>query len=145
MPYLLVLAYQQVNLNHNDQFFVCTRYYVWHLPTTVHNNMDRLSTISIQNLICSAIFGQIEPPRSVECLPHYGSIGVKCLCQGHNHAQPSSGTKLRVDNFAVANLRSYSLSCITTNWDESVKRLFQGQLHSMPGVGIELANLVINI
>ena len=48
-------------------------------------------------------------------------IGVKCLSQEHNDVLPGSGTKHKVDNFAIANLRFYPLSCIAASWDESVK------------------------
>ena len=43
--------------------------------------------------------------------PRYGNICGKCFSQGHKDALLSSGTELRVDDIAVAKLRSYPLSC----------------------------------
>ena len=57
------------------------------------------------------MFGQTGPSQRVDCLaPGCGSVSVKCLSQRHNNALPSSETVPRVDNLAVANLRSYPLS-----------------------------------
>ena len=62
------------------------------------------------------------PPRLVDCLIPLYSIGVKCLPQGHNDTLTSLGTELRVDNLAVANMRSFPPSCTAAGWDDSVKR-----------------------
>ena len=70
---------------------------------------SRLSTTTTRILIRYAIYSQIGPPLRVDCLARYGSIGVKCLFQGHNDALFRSGTEPRSDNLAVANLRTYPL------------------------------------
>ena len=73
--------------------------------------MDHLSTTSAQSLIRHAIYSQTGPPRRVDAWHSYGSISVKCLFHRYNDQLPSSGTEPKVDNLAVANLRSYLLSC----------------------------------
>ena len=72
---------------------------------------SRLWTTSTRNLTLHAIISQIGPTRRVDALLHYRNIGVKCLCPGYNDTLPSSGTEPTVKNLAIANLRSYSLSC----------------------------------
>ena len=51
---------------------------------------------------------------------------MKCLSQRHNNTLPSSRTKPKADNLAIANLHSYPLSCTTASWDDSIKCLSQG-------------------
>ena len=77
-----------------------------------------------RSLIYHAIFSPTGLPRRVDWLAHYGIIVVKCLFQGHSNTLSVSGTKPRVDNFAIANLRSYPLTCTTASWNGSVKCLF---------------------
>ena len=62
-----------------------------------------------RNIICLAIFSLTGTPQWVDTWPHYGNISVGYIFQ--EHIAPISGTKLKVINFAVANLCSYSLSC----------------------------------
>ena len=59
-------------------------------------------------------------PTWIVCLPHqykiawprYGrGVGVNYFSQRHTDTLPCSGIEPRVNNFAVANLRSYLLSC----------------------------------
>ena len=59
------------------------------------------------------MFSKTRPLRSVDVWPRNGRIGVKCLSQGFE--DPISGSKVesRVYSLAIANLRSYPLSCTT--------------------------------
>ena len=68
-------------------------------------------------------------------------IVVKRLFQGHNDLLPSSGTEPRLDNLAVANLRSFPLSCTAVSWDNSIKCPSQRHNSNMPSVGIEQVTL----
>ena len=56
----------------------------------------------------------------------------------------SSGSEPRVDNLAVANLRSYPLSCTVASWDNDVKVSLSSTLKRfIPSVGIEKATLLL--
>ena len=57
----------------------------------------------------TCIFSRSGLSQQVNSWPCYESICIKCFSQGRNDALPSLGTKPSVDNFAVANLRSYML------------------------------------
>ena len=51
---------------------------------------------------------------------------MKCLSQGHDDALHFTGTELRADNLAIANLCVFPLSVTATNWDNGVEILSQG-------------------
>ena len=68
-------------------------------------------------------FSQTGTPGWVDCLAHYGSIGVKSFFLEHNDALPISETGPKVNNLATANLHSYPISCTAASWDASVKGL----------------------
>ena len=89
-----------------------------------HTNFYHLSTTHTQNLIRHAIISHTRPPQRVDCLAHYGSIGMKCLFQGHNDTLRSSQTKPRADNLAIANLHFILLICTPASWDDGIKCLF---------------------
>ena len=72
--------------------------------------------------------------------PRCESIGVKCLSLGHNDHLPTSGTESRVDNLAIAKLRSYLLSCTAAKVRILTLSVFpKTQQREMPRVGIKLA------
>ena len=81
-------------------------------------NMDRLSTTLTRDLIRHAIFIQTGPPWRVNCFA-LGNIRRKYFFQEHNDRLPSSRTETRVNNLAVADLRSYPLNCSAASWDIS--------------------------
>ena len=91
-------------------FFVCTGYYL--LCVCISH---QYGSYVYHTLILHAIFGQTETPQRVNCLAPYGSKVLKYLSQKNSNAFPSSGTKPKVENLVVANLRSYPLSCIATS------------------------------
>ena len=59
----------------------------------------------------SCIASQARPPRGVDASLRCGNISVKCFSLTHNDPLLSSGIEPGVDNFSIADLRSYPLRC----------------------------------
>ena len=65
--------------------------------------------------------------------------GIQGFSQEHNDVLSSSGIEPRVDNLAVAYLRSYPLSCTAASLDKSARCLFRRtQQRVIPSVDIEI-------
>ena len=87
--------------------------------------MERLFSTPTRNLIFHAILWSDLPPRRVDCLALLWAYMRGLFSQRLSDTLRNSGTKPKVDNFAVANLRSYPLRCTAASWDISIKCLSQ--------------------
>ena len=87
-------------------------YYTHHKSSINHTN-SKLDTL--------CIFSHTVPSRRVGGLSQlWNNTRKMSFSQGQNVTLPSSKTEPRVDNLAVANLRSYPLSCTAACLDYSV-------------------------
>ena len=74
------------------------------------------------NLATLPIFSYTRPPRPSDALTTLSIYRHKVsFPRTQRYSAYSSDTKPKVDNFTLANLRSYPLSCNAANWNVNVK------------------------